>query len=61
MDNLGHLNRENRQTLQALGAQVKKELPGAVETETDVVTNYHVSRVLRLRQKLKGQLAGRRR
>lgn len=60
MDDLGHLSRENQQTLQALGAQVEKELSGAVETEAGVVTNYHVSRVLRLRQKLKGQLAGRR-
>ena len=57
----GHLNRENRQALLALGAKVSREEPGAAESTEDVVANYHVSQVLRLRQKLKGQLAGRRR
>lgn len=61
MDHLGRLNWENRQALRALGAQVAEESPGTAETESDVVANYHVSRVLRLRQKLKGQLSGRRR
>lgn len=57
----GRLNRENRQALLALGAKVSRETPGGAETTEDVVANYHVSQVLRLRQKLKGQLAGRRR
>ena len=43
MDDLGHLNRENQQTLQALGPQIEQEPPSAVETEGDVVTNYHGS------------------
>lgn len=61
MPAVGRLNRENRQALLALGAKVSREEPGGTETEEDVVSNYHVSQVLRLRQKLKGQLAGRRR
>ena len=61
MPTVGRLNRENRQALLALGAKVSREEPGVSETTEDVVSNYHVSQVLRLRQKLKGQLAGRRR
>lgn len=61
MPSVGRLNRENRQALLALGAKVSREEPGVSETTEDVVSNYHVSQVLRLRQKLKGQLAGRRR
>ena len=61
MPTMGRLNRENRQALLALGAKVSREEPGVSETTEDVVSNYHVSQVLRLRQKLKGQLAGRRR
>lgn len=60
MPSVGRLNRENRQALLALGAKVSREEP-ETETAEDVVSNYHVSQVLRLRQKLKGQLAGRRR
>lgn len=60
MPAVGRLNPENRQALLALGAKVSRETP-AGETTEDVVSNYHVSQVLRLRQKLKGQLAGRRR
>lgn len=61
MPEMGHLNRENRQALLALGAKVDRDGPGTAERPEDVVSNYHVSQVLRLRQKLKGQLAGRRR
>lgn len=61
MPAVGRLNRENRQALLALGAGVSREEPAGGETVEDVVSNYHVSQVLRLRQKLKGQLAGRRR
>ena len=61
MPTMGRLNRENRQALLALGAKVSRDEPGVSETTEDVVSNYHVSQVLRLRQKLKGQLAGRRR
>ena len=60
MDDLGRLNRENRQALRTLGAQIPEKSLGTAVTEKDIVANYHVSRVLRLRQKLKGQLAGRR-
>ena len=60
MPAVGRLNPENRQALLALGAKVSRETPVG-ETTEDVVSNYHVSQVLRLRQKLKGQLAGRRR
>ena len=56
MPAVGRLNRENRQALLALGAKVSREEPGGTETVEDVVSNYHVSQVLRLRQKLKGQL-----
>lgn len=61
MPAVGRLNRENCQALLALGAKVQRENPGGAETTEDIVSNYHVSQVLRLRQKLKGQLAGRRR
>lgn len=60
MSTAGRLNQENRQALLALGAKVYREQPGTGETNEDVVANYHVSRVLRLRRKLKEQLSGRR-
>ena len=59
MERRGQLNQENRQTLQALGAQVSpRELqrPGTVE---DTVVNYHVARALSLRQRLRDKLAER--
>ena len=54
------LNRENRQVLLALGAKVTPDDPEP-SREIDIVANYHVSQILRLRHKLKDQLADRRR
>ena len=59
MEHLGCLNEENRQALRALGAQVSDRClmeEGRVE---HTVVNYHIARVLRLRQELKDKLAER--
>ena len=58
MERRGNLSPENCQELRRLGANVSEQLPppeGAVE---DVVVNYHVARILRLRKELKKELAG---
>ncbi len=59
MDHLGLLDEQNRQVLRSLGAKVSPEGPKRPESREDIVTNYHVSQVLRLRKELKEQLAER--
>ena len=59
MERQGCLNQENRQALRGLGAKVSEDVNQSSWTVEDVVVNYHVARVLRLRQELKDQLAGR--
>lgn len=56
MERRGHLNRENRQELRALGAQVMEEVPDKGEQVEDVVVNYHVARALSLRRELRQSL-----
>lgn len=61
MEHLGCLNEENREALRALGAQVKQVCQVSPHTVEDTVVNYHVARVLRLRQELKENLTERKR
>ncbi len=48
----GRLNRENRERLAQAGANIRDQRPLEEETEQDVVTNYHVSRILALRSEM---------
>ena len=59
MECLGSLNEENRQALRALGAKVSDSCPLEPERVEHTVVNYHITRVLRLRQELKDKLSQR--
>lgn len=48
----GRLNDENRHRLASCGADIKDTRPLDSVMERDVVTNYHVSQILRLRREL---------
>ena len=48
----GRLSEENRQALENCGAVVRDQRPLDSVMERDVVTNYHVRQILRLRQEL---------
>lgn len=48
----GRLNDENRHKLAACGANIRDERPLDSVTERDVVTNYHVTQILKLRREL---------
>lgn len=61
MEHLGCLNEENREALRTLGAQVKQVCQVSPHTVEDTVVNYHVARVLKLRQELKENLTERKR
>lgn len=52
MERPGRLNEENRRRLDACGAQIRDTRPLDSVTERDVVTNYHVTQLLRLRREL---------
>ncbi len=52
----GRLNEDNRETLKVCGADIKDPRVIDVETEADIITNYHVSQILSLRQELIGVL-----
>ena len=52
MDYLGRLNEENRERLMACGANIKDERVLDKIQEEDIVTNYHVERLLTVRQDL---------
>ena len=58
VDRPGRLNRENRAALRALGANIPEEegLNNRFHVE-DLVINYHVKRVLELREQLKRELS----
>lgn len=60
MEHLGCLNEENRRALGALGARVGQKCPDRPPSEEDTVVNYHVARVLQLREELKENLAEQR-
>ncbi|MBQ6793272.1 MAG: FUSC family protein [Butyricimonas sp.] len=48
----GKLNLDNRQRLIISGADIQDQRPFDEETEIDIVTNYHVGRILNLREEL---------
>jgi len=48
----GRLNEENRRRLRACGANIRDERPLDSVLERDVVTNYHVRQILKLRREL---------
>ena len=48
----GRLNEENRRKLIACGANIRDTRPLEAVTERDVVTNYHVRQILKLRREL---------
>lgn len=52
MDYPGRLNTENRKQLEKYGTIIKYNMEIDIENELDIVTNYHVSRILTLRQEL---------
>ena len=52
MEHLGRLNEENRRSLKACGANIRDERLLDAVLERDVVTNYHVRQILRLRREL---------
>lgn len=52
MDRPGRLNDENRRRLHAAGAKIQDDRPLDSVMERDVVTNYHISRILTLRLQL---------
>lgn len=58
MERRGCLNQENRKALRSLGAQISEEVQKEQWTQEDIVVNYHVGRVLHLRQELKKGLRG---
>lgn len=52
MEQLGRLNEENRRRLMACGADIRDERSLDSVMEKDVVTNYHIRQILRLRREL---------
>ncbi len=48
----GRLNQKNRRQLAACGADIRDQRPLDSVLERDVVTNYHVSQILKLRREL---------
>lgn len=52
METPGRLNEENRKRLLACGARIRDQRPLDSVLEKDVVTNYHVTQILRLRREL---------
>lgn len=52
MESPGRLNEENRRRLNACGANIRDERPLDSVMERDVVTNYHVTQILKLRREL---------
>lgn len=52
MEKPGRLSNENRELLEALGANIQDARQIDTATDVDIVTNYHVSQILRLRTEL---------
>ncbi len=48
----GRLSQENREALEQAGADIQDRRPLTAPTQVDTVTNYHVARLLHLRQEL---------
>lgn len=56
MEEPGHLNRENRRRLLQCGAVIADRKPLKDPKERDIVINYHVAQILRLREDLLEEL-----
>lgn len=52
MERPGRLDKENRHSLASAGADIRDQRPLDAVTERDVVTNYHVRQILKLRREL---------
>ena len=52
VERIGRLNEENRRRLIACGANILDQRPLDAVQERDVVTNYHVAKILKLRREL---------
>ena len=52
MEQPGRLNKENRRRLRACGAEIGDSRPLKNPKERDIVVNYHVAQILRLRKEL---------
>lgn len=52
MEQLGRLNDENRSRLKKCGADIRDQRPLDSVLERDVITNYHVRQILKLRREL---------
>lgn len=52
MEQLGRLNDENRSRLKKCGADIRDERPLDAVLERDVITNYHIRQILKLRREL---------
>ena len=52
MERPGRLSEESRRRLEACGAQIRDTRSLDAVTERDVVTNYHIAQILRLRREL---------
>ena len=52
MESVGCLNTENKEKLTKSGAVIRDERAAQEQTERDIVTNYHVAQILKLRGEL---------
>ena len=52
----GRLNEENRQRLKACGARIRDCRPYKNPQERDIVTNYHIKKIMGLREDLLNEL-----
>ena len=52
MEKPGRLSKENRRKLRSCGAQIADSQGGGAIKERDIVTNYHVTQILKLRREL---------
>lgn len=52
MEKPGRLSKENRRRLRSCGANIGEGKPAGTMKERDVVTNYHVAQILKLRREL---------
>ena len=59
MSRPGRLSEESRRRLKACGAEIRDQRPLDAVTERDVVTNYHITQILRLRRELLDTLPGK--
>ena len=58
MEHLGRLDEENRRRLEQAGANITDRREMVERTDRDIVTNYHVQKILELRRELMDILNG---